>query len=210
MKVLVLCNDYWHPGKIVEDGLNGLNSDYDFDFYDRVRTVDPTDYSSYDLIILSRGNNLERSEKEVLFNPWITDEIIEKLTSFVELGGSIFGIHSGTAEYNEYPKLKELLGGVFASHPAQCPVSHDVVKFSPMTKGASSFTEMDEHYQMDVTNDFDVFLTSTSPLSTQPAGWTRKQGKGKVCILTPGHTTDIWNNESFKTLLVNCLQWCGE
>lgn len=122
MKVLVLCNDYWHPGKVIEDGLNRLNLDYDFDFYNRVLTVDPTDYTTYDTIILARGDNLERSREEKLFNPWITDEIIGELTSFVEAGGSLFAIHSGTAEYNAYPKLKALLGGLFTSHPDQCRI----------------------------------------------------------------------------------------
>jgi len=208
MKILVLCNDYWHPGKIVEDGLNGLNLNYDFDFYNRINTTDPTDYSDYDIIILARGNNLERKDDEVLFNPWMTDEIVANLTSFVETGGSIFVVHNGTSEYWDFPKLKNLLGGIFADHPPQCQVSHKMVASSPMVKGATDFIADDEHYQMDITDDFDVFMYSTSHLSTQPAGWTRKQGLGKVCMLTPGNTMDVWNNPSFKTLVTNCLKWC--
>lgn len=99
---------------------------------------------------------------------------------------------------------------VYLHHILINAVFHEIVENSPMVKGATSFTAMDEHYQMDANDDIDIFLYSTSPLSKQAAGWTRKQGKGKVCVLTPGHTLDVWNHECFKTLLINCLNWCDK
>ena len=208
MRVLVLCNDYWHPGKVIIDGLNGIDTSYDFDFFDRVARVDPTDYEPYDTIILARGNNLEKTEDGNWCDPWMTKENFDKLSSFVDAGGSLFVIHSGTTYKSSYPQLKELFGGIFTSHPEQCPVTHNITPNTPIANGVADFTVMDEHYHMELNDGNDIFLTSSSMHSTQPAGWTRLQGKGKVCVLTPGHIPEVWADENFKIILRNCLKWC--
>ena len=39
--------------------------------------------------------------------------------------------------------------------------------------------------------------------------YVRTQGKGRVCVLTPGHTHDVWGNSHFQVLLENAVRWCG-
>ena len=45
---------------------------------------------------------------------------------------------------------------------------------------------------------------------TQPGGWTRTEGAGQVCMLTPGHNAEVWLHPSYQVLLGNALRWCAE
>jgi len=56
----------------------------------------------------------------------------------------------------------------------------------------------------------DLFLTSTSEHGTQPAGWTRTEGAGRVCVLTPGHNLEIWLHPAYQALIHNALDWCAK
>ena len=53
-----------------------------------------------------------------------------------------------------------------------------------------------------------LFLHTTSEHGRQPAGWTRTEGKGRVCVLTPGHNLAIWHHPSYQAILRNSLKWC--
>ena len=44
----------------------------------------------------------------------------------------------------------------------------------------------------------DVFMTATSEHGTQPGGWTRTEGAGRVCMLTPGHNVEVWLHPSYQ------------
>jgi len=107
--------------------------------------------------------------------------------------------------------MRGILGGAFIGHPKQCPVTVAPKDGHPLTAGVTAFTLTDEHYQMVLDDqEADLFLTSTSEHGTQPAGWTRFEGKGRVCVLTPGHNLEVWLDPSFQTLLDNCLHWCAQ
>ena len=44
---------------------------------------------------------------------------------------------------------------------------------------------------------------------TQPGGWTRQEGAGRVAVLTPGHNVEVWLHPSYQTLIGNALRWCA-
>jgi type 1 glutamine amidotransferase len=54
-----------------------------------------------------------------------------------------------------------------------------------------------------------VFLTTVSEHGTQPGGWTRLEGQGRVCVLAPGHNLEVWLAPAYQTLIANALRWCG-
>jgi type 1 glutamine amidotransferase len=54
----------------------------------------------------------------------------------------------------------------------------------------------------------DVFLTTVSEHGTQPGGWTRTAGAGRVCMLTPGHNVEVWLHPSYQVVVENSLRWC--
>ena len=80
---------------------------------------------------------------------------------------------------------------------------------SPLAEGVGAFTVHDEHYQIsDLAGDAQVFLQwDSAPGGTQPAGWTRKIYGGRIVVLTPGPTLDVWENPEFRKLLVNAIEW---
>jgi uncharacterized protein len=101
-----------------------------------------------------------------------------------------------------------LIGGAFLHHPKQCPVTIEPAAGHPLTSGTTSFTETDEHYHMALDDESaDVFMTATSQHGSQPAGWTRAEGQGRVAVLTPGHNVPVWLHPSFQSLLRNALNW---
>ena len=56
----------------------------------------------------------------------------------------------------------------------------------------------------------DLFVTTRSSHGEQPGGWTRSEGRGRVCVLTPGHNLDVWLHPSYQALVLNALRWVGQ
>jgi type 1 glutamine amidotransferase len=80
----------------------------------------------------------------------------------------------------------------------------------PLTAGCEPFTLHDEHYHMALDDaNADVFMTTRSVHGQQPGGWARREGAGRVAVLTPGHVVDVWRHPSFQALLRNALGWCA-
>ena len=52
-------------------------------------------------------------------------------------------------------------------------------------------------------------MTTQSEHGTQPGGWTRSEGRGKVCVLSPGHKVEVWLHPSYQALLKNALLFCA-
>jgi type 1 glutamine amidotransferase len=52
-------------------------------------------------------------------------------------------------------------------------------------------------------------LTTASEHGTQPGGWVRHEGSGRVAVLTPGHNVEVWLYPAYQTLIGNALRWCA-
>lgn len=206
MKSLVFCGDRWHPASTVRDGLAPLEeSGFEFDFVEDAADWSAQRMAGYPVVILSKANNVSETDQE----PWATDASQAELRDYVRAGNSLLVIHSGTAGYRETPVLRGVMGGVFIQHPPQCSVTVEPTVGHPLTAGSDSFTLKDEHYFMEVDDErADVFLSATSEHGSQPAGWTRTEGNGRVCVLTPGHNLDVWLHPAYQALIRNGLQWC--
>jgi type 1 glutamine amidotransferase len=162
--------------------------------------------AEYPVVVLTKSNNVSSSDR----SPWVTDEVQAAFREYVRRGNGLLVIHSGSAEYRDLPVLRGVLGGVFASHPPQCPVTVEPRADHPLTAGSTPFTLVDEHYIMEMDDaQADVFLTTRSEHGVQPGGWTRTEGDGRVCVLTPGHNLPVWLHPSYQTLIRNALRWCG-
>jgi uncharacterized protein len=207
MKVLVICDDYYHPGNIVKQGLEPLKEQgIQFEFMEDAKEWSKESMKNYPVTILSKSNNISSKDR----THWVTSEAENAFTEYVRQGGGLLAIHSGTAEYSENKQLKSLLGGLFSHHPEQCPVYVEPVKGHALTEACSAFTVGDEHYFMDMSDSkADIFMTTTSINGTQPGGWTRTEGKGRVCVITPGHNLEVWLNPNFQVLVKNLLIWCA-
>ncbi len=209
MRALVLCDDYWHPAAVAHEGLDRLEAEgeFSFDWIEDANGWSAERIAGYPVVVMVKSNDVSAAD----CTEWMTREVEQAFLDYVRSGKGLLVVHSGSAGYKETPVLRALMGGVFDQHPPQCPVTVQPQEGHSLTSGSAPFTVVDEHYFM-LLDDAraDVFLTTTSEHGTQPGGWTRSEGAGRVCMLTPGHNVEVWLHPSFQALLANALRWCGQ
>lgn len=205
MRVLVCCDDTYHPAATVRAGLAPLVSAGGFEFHwiEDATGWEPARLRDYPVVLLSKSNVCSATNP----TPWLAGPTAEVLGEYVRAGGGLVAVHSGTASYKEWPAVRAVLGGVFVSHPPPCAVEVDPIGGHPLCAGVDrAFTVHDEHYQMVVDDrGADVFLRTRSVHGVQPAGWVRREGQGLVVVLTPGHFAEVWLHPSMQQLLTNAL-----
>ena len=206
VRVLVLCDDQWHPAATVRAGLAPLSGIFSFDFIEDAREWSAERMAGYPAVLLSKSNQVSSRDHA----PWVDDAVGAAFVEHVRGGRGLVAIHSGTAGYQEQPVLRGLLGGVFDRHPEQCVVTVAPRPDHELCRDAVSFDELDEHYMMLLDDQTaDVFLTTRSTHGEQPGGWTRTDGKGRVCVLTPGHNLPVWLQPGYQALIANALRWAS-
>ncbi|WP_138755620.1 ThuA domain-containing protein [Paenibacillus sinopodophylli] len=208
MKIGVICGDYWHPRKLIMDGLELLREHgYQLDYLQLASEWSQEWMAQYDAIVLAKSNELSAEDR----SPWLTQEIQEGFRSYVEGGKGLLVLHAGTVGYRNEPIFYELIGGVFTHHPEACPVTiTSTDEQLDVTAGVASFTVHDEHYFMETLDErIKVFLQSESEHGTQPAGWIREQGNGRVCVLTPGHFLHVLQLPEYQNALKRAINWVG-
>jgi len=224
MRVLLLCDDYWHPGQIPVDGVEPLTAQgFQFDIITDAKDFTPNTLSSYPVALLAKCDEVSREDK----TSWKTDAVQKAFVSYVENGGGLLVVHSGTVAGERTETLDRLIGCRFIYHPNACPVTVQPVKPHPVTEGVGMFRETDEHYRLEIlAGDADVIIASYSPPQGDadkyqedpynntrawlcPAGYVRTQGRGHLCVLTPGHLLPVWLNPQYQRTIANALRWCG-
>jgi type 1 glutamine amidotransferase len=208
MKTLVFCDDYWHPARVPRAGLGALKgAEFTFDWIENARDWSPEHMMTHPLVILTKSNNVSAADQ----TGWVTDAVQTAFADYVHKGNGLLAIHSGTAEYDQMPVLRGLLGGTFTHHPEACPVTVDPHAGHPLCSGSAPFTLKDEHYFMALDDpQAEVYMTTKSEYGEQPGAWRRTEGSGRVAVLTPGHNVEVWLHPSFQVLLLNTLRWCGK
>jgi len=205
LRTLVLCEDRWHPAEAARRGIAALAEPrFNFQFicdggeWSRERMV------GCQLLIVAKSNHRNAEDHRA----WLTPQNQTELRRFVQGGGGLFVIHGGTAGYGDLIVMRETTGGIFKRHPDQCPVTVRPAPQHALTRGVNTFTAQDEHYFMTLDDlRAEIFLHSSSEHGVQPAGWTRREGQGRVCVLTPGHNPEVWLHAEFQKLLRNGLNW---
>ena len=225
MKILLLCDDQYHPGSIPEQGIQPLVAKgYQFDVIYNAKEFKPAMLPDYNVVILSKSDHTSQKDR----TPWKTNHVQNALIKYVENGGGLLANHSGlvAGENGTTSKLDNLIGSKFIFHPAACKVTVQALKPHTITNNTEMFYEHDEHYLLQIlADDIDVLAAAYSKppfdKSNQDprhysesgffaaAAYVRTQGKGRVCVLTPGHTTDVWRNLQFQRMLDNSLIWCS-
>jgi type 1 glutamine amidotransferase len=206
-RALVLCGDIWHPAETVRCGLGALkNLGVDFEFLDDGNKWSAAMMKAFPIVIVAKANHICAANH----NPWLTMETQWVFKNYVRAGGGLLLLHAGTC-YKDLPAMRGIIGGAFLSHPAQCSVVVQPVAGHPVSKDVDVFVGEDEHYQMAQDDkSAKVFLLAYSDHGIQPAGWTRTEGAGRVCALTPGHNRQIWENAKFQKLLANAVRWTAK
>jgi len=224
MRVLLICDDYWHPGQVSIDGVAPLAQDgFQFDIVTNANDFSPDMLKQYPVVLLVKSDEVSQTDKQ----PWKTETVQQAFVNYVEGGGGLIAVHSATVCGQNTQALDQLIGCRFLGHPNACPVTVQPVKNHPVTEGVEMFCETDEHYRIDITaSDADVLIASYSPpqgeeskLEEDPyhnthaaicaSGYVRTQGAGRVCVLTSGHLLPVWLNPQFQKILANAMHWCS-
>jgi len=232
MRILLICDDYWHPGQVAIDGAALLGLQFDIitnanDFSPEMLTAENNSSNpksrKYPVVLLCKSDERSQADRQ----PWKTEVIQKTFNDYVESGGGLVAVHSAVVKGKNTEALDKLIGCRFLSHPNACPVTVQPLKPHPVTEGVEIFCETDEHYKIEIISpDVDILLASYSPqqgdenkyqedpyyntpAAIYPAGYVRAQGNGRVCVLTPGHTQAMWSNPQFQRLLSNALRWAA-
>jgi len=225
MRVLMICDDFYHPGEVPIDGVQPLKEKgFQFDIITNANDFKPEMLSEYPVVLLSKCDEVSKADRV----SWKTEAIQKAFVDYVENGGGLLAVHTATVAGKQTEALDKLLGCKFVFHPVDCPVTVQPLKPHPVTDGVGMFCETDEHYRLEIlSDDVDIVMASYSPPQgdpekyetesyhntpawISPAGLVRTQGKGRVCVLTPGHLLPVWLNSDFQRTLENALRWCAK
>lgn len=155
------------------------------------------------------------------------------LRAAIEAGTGFAGWHGGIADsYRDSEEYLHLMGVQFAHHPGKHPderigeqsdnyIPHriDILPEAadhPITAGIESFELETEQYWVLHDGLLDVLATTTLPKRdfdpwhsehVSPAVWTRRWGKGKIFVATPGHRVEVLENPNVKTIIERGILW---
>jgi len=207
MRALVLCDDTWHPAETARHGLGALGGEFQFEYLADGAAWTAEQMDAFPLTVLVKANITSAQVAQ----PWLTPANEQAFSEYVRRGHGLAVVHAGLSRYESLPAMHALLGGAFLKHPDPCAVTVEPRSGHPVTHGITPFTVHDEHYFVSVTDpQAEIFLWSRSAHGAQPAGWTRTDGDGRVCVLTPGHNVEAWLHPGYQKLLLNALRWAAK
>ena len=210
--VLVLCDDYWHPAEVIERGFRSLpQDDFSFEFVtDPKDVLTPEMLRSYRVIANCKSNMINSANQ----SPWYTDSVTEvgvpEFDAYIREGGGFLSLHSANTA-KEKAGYALLAGNIFLGHPPRCAVEVKITGSHPIVDGIEDFSIRDEHYQVEcfAENPVELFRTISENGGTQIGGYTLEPGKGRLCVMTPGHVLSVWQHPCYQRILLNALKWCS-
>ncbi len=158
------------------------------------------------------------------------------LAGAIERGAGMAGWHGGIADsYRNSSDYLQLIGGQFAAHPpkaprselageeADCFVPHTITIVPeqadhPIVAGIEDFTLDTEQYWVLSDEYNEVLATTTIPARdfdpwhrpiTSPAVWTRRWGRGRVFVATPGHDMGVLADANVRTIIERGILWAS-
>ncbi|MFG2062704.1 ThuA domain-containing protein [Micromonospora sp. NPDC048871] len=163
----------------------------------------------------------------------ITAEQVAGLSAAVAAGTGFTGWHGGIVDsFRANAEYLHLVGGQFATHPGVRPqdrcgteqdnfLPHSITitplgAEHPITAGIEDFELVTEQYWVLHDDLIEVLATTTHPSRewqpwhrpvTSPAIWTRHWGAGRIVVTTPGHSLDVLEHASVRTVIERGMVW---
>ncbi|GIV16968.1 MAG: hypothetical protein KatS3mg022_2403 [Armatimonadota bacterium] len=116
------------------------------------------------------------------------------LQQFVQRGGGVVSLHTGTA-----PAAEGATGNV---------VVEIVPSHHPVTQEVPSFQITDAPLQSEGVLPAGAQVVARQR-NGQPLAWTQQTGKGRIFATTLGHTPAAWNHPYFQQMVLNAVYWCA-
>ena len=214
MKILITCDDVWHPAEVIEKGLDFLKKEgHELHFIKDAKDILTPEYiRRYPLWINAKMDQIGSFNQHVWFEEGIAELGVRDAEAYVQNGGGVLALHAGCSYFlNASAEYCRLLGCAFVKHPPRCPVTVRPVSAHPITSGVTEFTLRDEHYEIELlAEDAKIILQSTSESGgTQTAGYVRQLGKGRICALTPGHILSVFDHPMYQKIIRQAVLWAA-
>ncbi len=209
----ILTGDYWHPTETIIPAIELMLPD---DKWDVRITEDPAEFLSMHIapdLFVTFKDSVENDQNPTPI--WCGDNWSCKLKKRINDDGMGFlAVHCGLTDLpKEHIITREILRAQFITHPPQCEVKFVPDKSHPITENVTEFTfpAVDEHYVIEMLSDFptEILGVTVSKYGKQPALWAHTLGKGRVCGITPGHSTDNLICSEYLNILKNAAEWCA-
>ncbi len=165
----------------------------------------------------------------------IEREQVDGLRTAIGNGTGMAGWHGGIADsYRNSSDYLHLIGGQFACHPGKPEAErvgdvsdnyvpyrvefNDAARAHPITEGLDDFDLVTEQYWVLADDYIDVLATTTQKVLphgawnrpvVSPAVWTRQWGKGRIAVITPGHSVDVLEHPTVSTLITRSMLWAA-
>ena len=190
----------YHPLELVEKKMiEILGSDYDVMSTDDTKLLVFNSLDRYDILISYAD----------FWDHKLTQEEVSGIISFVSSGKGLLVIHSGISYQSNY-EFAQMVGAKFTGHPDARMIEFRITSEEhPVMTGVDVFSLHEEPYQF----EFDAFLEKTVLFDyvidgkNIPAGWAVQFGKGRVVYLMPGHSVDVFENETYARIIKNSAAW---
>ena len=169
--------------------------------------------------------NRDKYDVLVFYHMWqkITAEQEKVFSECIREGKPLVVLHHSICAFDEWPEYWNILGGKYfhkattlnSKEYAPCSFIHDIhftvnvaKKKHPVTKGVKDFEIFDETYKgYYVEEGVQPLLTTTVASSNNVIGWAKTYGKARVVVLQSGHDTPTFQNENFRKLLRQSIEW---
>jgi len=211
--VLVICDDYWHPAEVIERGFRGLKqNDFSFEFVtDPKDILTPEMLKSFPVIANCKANMISSSNQSPWFETGVAEVGVAEFDAYIKEGGGFLSLHSANTA-KEKTGYALLAGNIFLGHPPRCAIEVKILGPHPIVEGIQDFSIRDEHYRIEcfAENATPLFSTHSETGGTQTGAYALERGKGRLCVMTPGHILSVWQHPSYQRLLINALNWCAK
>lgn len=214
LRILVVTGGHGYDKPSFNEMLNSLGSNISSQVVEFPAAFDqflPENRGNYDVL--------------VFYHMWqkITPEQGKVFAECIREGKPLVVLHHSICAFDEWPEYWNIVGGKYFHKPttvngkeyAACSYIHDlrfmvnvVKKKHPITKGVKDFEIFDETYKgYYVADGVEPLLTTTEKSSNPVIGWTWKYGKARIVTLQSGHATPTFQNENYRKLLKQSIEW---
>ncbi|HBC79613.1 MAG TPA: ThuA domain-containing protein [Bacteroidales bacterium] len=175
-----------------------------------------------------KPENRDKYDVLVFYHMWqtISDEQETDFADCIRQGKPVVALHHSICAFDDWPEYWNIIGGKYFHKTttfkdkeyAPCSYIHDLhfnVRITdrkhPVTKGLSDFPVFDETYKGYYVEDgVTPLLTTEEPSSTPTIGWAKQYGKSRVVVLQSGHDVPTFENENFRKLLRQAIEWVSK
>ena len=145
----------------------------------------------------------------------------DALTGYVRGGGRLFGLHTASICFDDWPEWKDVLGGQWiwgqSFHPPRGLVrATPAGPAHPITAGGNAFDVNDEVYSnLDLAPDIVPLMTATANVDgkdtdAKPVLWARSFGRGRVVYDALGHDRASIEQPEHRRIIVQGVRWLLE